>query len=164
MKETWECLSSAAIDAIEVECTKYPSDRRKSAIIKALFIAQEENGGWLSQDLINEVADVLGIPRIAAFEVATFYSMFDLNPVGSNKIYVCTSISCMLRGSDEILQHIKNRLNIDVNETTPDGKFTLKTAECLASCGTAPMMQINKDYHENLDQEKIDKILLELSE
>jgi len=157
-----QSLSPEVIKAINKELTKYPADQKKSAIMRALWLAQEANKGWLSVDLIHSVADFLQIPRISAFEIATFYTMYDLKPVGKNKIYVCTSLSCMLGGSDEILNHLQNKLDIDVEETTADGCFTLKTAECLAACGGAPMMQVNDQYYENLTIDSVDKLLAEL--
>lgn len=155
-------LTSDVIDAINKELTKYPADQKKSAIMRALWFAQAANGGWLSVELIHGVADFLEMPRIAAFEIATFYTMYDLKPTGKNKIYVCTSLSCMLRGSDKILQHITDTLNVEVEETTSDGCFTVKTAECLAACGGAPMMQVNDQYYENLTIESVDQLLAEL--
>lgn len=157
-----QTLSPEVIKAINKELTKYPADQKRSAIMSALWLAQQSNGGWLSVDLIHAVADFLDIPRISAFEIATFYTMYDLKPVGKNKIYLCTSLSCMLCGSDEILEHLKSKLGIDENETTKDGCFTLKTAECLAACGGAPMMQINDQYYENLTIDSVDKLLAEL--
>jgi NADH-quinone oxidoreductase subunit E len=157
-----QILTTDVIKAINKELAKYPPEQKKSAIMRALWIAQESNGGWLNVDLVNSVADFLEIPRIAAFEIATFYTMYDLKPTGKNKIYVCTSLSCMLRGSDEILSHLKDKLEVGIEETTPDGCFTLKTAECLAACGGAPMMQVNDQYYENLTIESVDQLLAEL--
>ncbi len=138
---------------------RFPKDRRRSAVIEILKIVQKENGGYLDENLIASVADYLGIPRIFAYEVATFYSMFDLNKVGRYKIYFCISISCMLCGSDELVEYVKNKLCIDFGETTDDGKFTLKKAECLAACGGAPVMLIGEKYYENLTVNNIDSIL-----
>ncbi|MDR2219796.1 MAG: NADH-quinone oxidoreductase subunit NuoE [Methylobacillus sp.] len=152
-------LSPESIAEIDKELTKYPPDRRQSAVISALRIAQDELG-WLSKDTISFVARHLGIPDIAALEVATFYNMFELEPVGRHKITVCTNISCMLRGSDEIVGHLKQRLGIDFNETTPDGRFTLKEGECMGACGGAPLFHVNnKRMCECLTPEKVDKIL-----
>lgn len=159
---TTTILSESAIKQIDHWLAKYPPEQRQSALLPALHIVQDENGGWLTEALMEAVADYLGIPRITAFEVATFYSMYELKPVGKHKICVCTSISCMLRGSHEIEEHLKKRLNINFGETTPDGKFTLKEVECLAACKNAPAMMINKDYYENLSPEKIDQILNDL--
>ena len=151
-------LSDAALAEIDRELAKYPTDRRQSALMAALRIAQDEHG-WLSPELIELVAEVIGVPPVRAYEVATFYSMYDLAPVGRHKINVCTNISCMLRGSDEIVAHLQKKLGVTFGETTADGKFTLKEAECLAACAGAPMMQLDHDYHENLTPQRIDEIL-----
>jgi len=151
-------LSEAALDEIQGELAKYPTDRRPSAIMAALRIAQDEHG-WLSPELIEEVAVIIGVPVVRAYEIATFYSMYDLEPVGRHKIEVCTNISCMLRGCDQVVDHLRQRLGIDFDQTTEDGKFTLREVECLAACAGAPMMAIGHDYYENLDAEKIDRIL-----
>ena len=152
-------LSPESIAKIENELTKYPANRRQAAVIAALHIAQEEKG-WLSQDTIAYVADYLGIPAIAALEVATFYSMFQLEPLGKYKITVCTNISCMLRDSDVIVDHLNKCLGIGFNQTTPDGKFTLKEGECMGACGGAPLFHINNTkMYEYLTPAKIDEIL-----
>ena len=124
--------------------------------------AQKDNKGWLTEELVSAVADYLGIARVSAMEVATFYSMFELEPVGRHKISICTNVSCMLCGSNEVVEHLKSKLKVDFGETTADGKFTLKEVECLAACGGAPAMQLNDDYYENLTPAKLDKILAEL--
>jgi len=140
--------------------TKYPKDQRRSAVVAALLAAQEQNGGHLTDAAMNAVADYLKIPHIETYEVATFYDMYNLKPIGKHKIAVCTNISCMLRGSDDIIKHLKNRLKIDINETTADGKFTVCEVECMAACGGAPMCQIDdRDYVENLTVNRIDEIL-----
>jgi len=155
-------LSQESIAKIEYELTKYPADRRQAAIMSALRIAQEEKG-WLSEETIAWVADYLGIPAIAAMEVATFYNMYQLTPVGRHKITVCTNISCMLRDSDAIVEHLNKRLGIGFNETTADGKFTLKEGECMGACGGAPLFHINNTRMcEFLTPEKVDEILKEL--
>ncbi len=151
-------LSDASRAEIERELAKYPAERRQSALLAALRIAQDEHN-WLSPELIERVAEVIGVPPVRAFEVATFYTMYDLKPVGRHKISVCTNVSCMLRGSDEIVAHLQQKLGVRFGETTADGKFTLKEAECLAACAGAPMMQLDRDYHENLTPERIDRIL-----
>lgn len=156
-------LSKAACEQIDIHIRKYPSDQKQSAVLPALHIAQEENDGWLSRELLDAVADYLDMPRVAVYEVATFYSMFELSPIGKHKISVCTNISCMLRGSEKIVSHLEDKLGIKVGETTKDGKFTLKEVECLAACVNAPVCQINKNYHENLTTEKIDQLLEEIS-
>lgn len=155
-------LSAESLAQIDRELTKYPEDRRQSAVMSALRIAQAELG-WLSKDTIAFVADYLRIPAIAALEVATFYNMYELEPVGRHKITVCTNISCMLRGSDDIVAHLENRLGIGFNETTADGKFTLKEGECMGCCGGAPLFHINNTRMcEHLTPEKVDDILGEL--
>lgn len=155
-------LPSKVCQQIDKWLEKYPADRKQSAVISALMITQEHHGGWLTNELIEAVADYLGIPTIAAYEVATFYSMFDLKPTGKYKIGLCTNISCMLGGCDRIANHLKKRLQIDFGETTADGRFTLKSVECLGACIEAPVMHLNKQYHEKLTPEKVDKILDEL--
>lgn len=152
-------LSYSAKKAIDEWVKKYPPDQKQSAVLYALTVVQKENKGWLTEPLMDAVAVYLGMPKIAVYEVATFYSLFDLNPVGRHKICVCTNISCLLRGSEEIVSHLKKSLNVDFNETTEDGRFTLKEVECLAACGGAPMMQIGDIYYENLTNDKIDTIL-----
>ena len=151
-------LSQAALDEIEQECAKYPPDRRQSALLAALRIAQDEHR-WLSSEMIEYVSGVIGVPAVRGYEVATFYSMYQLEPVGENVIHLCTNISCMLRGCDRIQGHIEDKLGIRMGETTADGKFTLQEVECLCACAGAPMMQVNKDYHENLTPERVDEIL-----
>ena len=151
-------LSPESLAEIDRELSKFPADRRQSALMAALRIAQDEHG-WLSPELIEYVAGVIGVPAVRALEVATFYSMYDLEPVGKHKIEVCTNISCMLRGCDKIVDHLKNKLDVDFGETTEDGKFTLREVECLAACAGAPMMQIGHDYYEDLTPEKVDQIL-----
>ncbi len=130
--------------------------------MSALRIVQNQNRGFLTTDLMDAVAEYLDMPPIAVYEVATFYSMYELEPVGRHKICVCTNISCMLRGSDEIVAHLENRLGIKLGQTTADGRVTLKEVECLGACVEAPMFQIGETYHGNLTAEKIDKILDEL--
>lgn len=154
-----DVLSPKAREHIDHWLRKYPQDQKQSAVIAALTFAQKENGGFLTNELIEAVAAYLGMPKIAVYEVATFYSMFELKPVGRHKICVCTNISCMLCGSEDIVKYLKSKLNIGFNETTPDGKYTLKSVECLAACCGAPAMQIGDDYYENLSTAKIDEIL-----
>lgn len=143
--------------------TKYPADKKQSAVLQALMFVQRDNGGWLSEGHLNAVADYLELPHIAVYEVATFYDMYDLKPVGKNKIDVCTNISCKLCGCDKIVNHLEKRLGIKVGQTTPDGRYTLKGVECLAACVGAPMMQLNDlNYYEKLTPEKVDHILDQL--
>jgi NADH-quinone oxidoreductase subunit E len=151
-------LSTESLDQVKREVAKYPLERKSSAVMAALRIAQEEHG-WLSVPLMDYIAELLGMRPIQVYEVASFYSMYDLKPVGKHKISICTNISCMLCGSDAIVKHLEQRLGIKLGETTPDGKVTLKEVECLAACCGAPMFQIGKDYYENLTPEKIDRIL-----
>lgn len=138
---------------------RFPESQKRSAVIEILKLAQKKNGGYLNEQLIADVADYLNIPKIFAYEVATFYSMFDLNKVGRYKLCFCVSISCMLCGSDDLILHVRKKLGIDFDETTVDGKFTLKRVECLAACGGAPVVLIGECYYENLDNESIDSIL-----
>lgn len=156
-------LSDKTKDQIDHWLKRYPANQKRSGVLYALRLVQEENAGWLTIDHMDAVAEYLNIPPIAVYEVATFYSMYDLSPVGRNKVKVCTSISCMLRGSDRIIAHIRDRLGINMDETTPDGLFTLREVECLAACGNAPALQINdREYFENITPEKIDLILDEI--
>ena len=151
-------LSPQSEHEIDLEIAKYPAAQKKAAVMAALTIAQRENG-WLTEETLDYVAHRLEIPAIRVAEVATFYSMYELKPVGRHKIGLCTNISCMLRGSDDIKKHIEDKLGIAPGQTTSDGKFTLKEVECLASCCGAPMMQIDDDYHENLTPDRVDEIL-----
>ena len=151
-------LSAAALREIDNELRKYPKDRRQSALLAALRIAQDEHN-WLSDALIEYVAKIIQVAPIRAYEVATFYSMYDLKPVGKHKISVCTNISCLLRGCDDVVAHLQHKLGIGFGETTEDGQFTLKEVECLAACAGAPMMQIGRQYYENLTTDRIDAIL-----
>jgi NADH-quinone oxidoreductase subunit E len=154
-------LSDASLVEIDRELAKYPEDRRQSAVMAALRIAQDEHG-WVSRELMERIAEYLGIPPIHVYEVATFYSMYERKPVGQHKICVCTNVSCLLCGSAGVLDHLQDRLGIGPGETTPDGRITIKEVECLGACGGAPMMQVDRDYHEYLTAEKIDRILEEL--
>lgn len=151
-------LSQASLDQIEYEASKYPVDKRASAVMAALRIAQEEKG-HLSSELIDYIADVVGMPSMRAYEVATFYSMYEHKACGETQIKVCTNISCMLRGSGEIVDRLEQRLGIKLGEVTADGKVGLKEVECLAACAGAPMLQLNKDYIEHLTPEKIDEMI-----
>ena len=138
---------------------RYPEGKHKSALIPVLHIAQAEFGGWLSPQTMDLVAEVLRLKPIEVYEVASFDSMFNLQPVGKCLIEVCRTSSCWLCGAEDIIDHLEHKLNIKVGETTSDGMFTLKAVECLGSCGTAPMMQVGADYHENLSIEKVDKLV-----
>ena len=138
---------------------RYPEGKHKSALLPVLHLAQEEFGGWLDVPVMDYVAEILNITPIEVYEVATFYSMYNMKPVGKYLFEVCQTGPCMLRGSDQIIDYIKNKLGIKVGETTEDGLFTLKTVECLGACGYAPMMQLGKTYREHLTPEKIDAII-----
>ena len=152
-------LSAEAIKKIDYELTKYPADQRQAAVMSALRIVQTERG-WLSKESISEVAAYLRMPDIAALEVATFYNMYDLENVGKYKITICTNISCMLRDSDAIVNHLQAKLGVGFNEVTADGKFCLKEGECMGACGGAPLMMVNNHtLHEFLTPENVDVIL-----
>lgn len=140
---------------------RYPSGKQKSALLPVLHLAQVEFGGWLDVPVMDYVAGLLQLEPIEVYEVASFYSMFNLKPVGKHLFEVCQTGPCMLNGSDDIIDYIKQKLNIGVGETTADGMFTLKTVECLGACGYAPMMQYGKTYREHLTKEKVDAIIEE---
>jgi len=153
-------ISPKAQAEIDHWVAKFPEERKQSAVIAALTAVQNENGGSLTAELMDAVADNLGMAPIAVYEVASFYSMFDLEPVGRHKISVCTNISCMLCGGEKIVEHISTKLGIKLGETSSDGKFTLnREEECLAACAGAPMMVVDGHYHEQLTAEKVDAIL-----
>ena len=155
-------LSPEALAKIDKELTKYPPDRRSSAIIAALTIAQDEKS-WLSRETIEFVAAYLGMPAIAAWEVATFYAMYNLEPVGRHKITICTNLPCALQGADAAAAHLKERLGIDFGQTTPDGAFTLKEGECFGACGDAPVCLLNeKKMLDGMTPERIDALIQEL--
>jgi len=140
---------------------RYPDGRQKSALLPVLHMAQEEGGGWLSVEAMDYVASLLNLETIEVYEVATFYSMYNLKPVGKYIFEVCQTGPCMLNGSDQIIDYIKQKLGIHAGETTADGMFTLKTVECLGACGYAPMMQLGSNYREHLTREKVDMIIEE---
>ncbi len=140
---------------------RYPEGKQKSALLPVLHLAQDTFGGWLSAETMDYVAELLQISSIEVYEVATFYSMYNLKPVGKYMFEVCQTGPCMLRGSDDIIQYIGDKLGIKPGETTTDGLFTLKTVECLGACGYAPMMQLGKHYREHLTKEKVDAIVEE---
>jgi NADH-quinone oxidoreductase subunit E len=141
--------------------SRYPQGKHKSALLPLLHLAQDEFGGWLDVPVMDYVASLLSIEPIEVYEVATFYSMYNLKPVGRYVFEVCQTGPCMLNGSDDIIDYIKQRLSINVGETTADGMFTLKTVECLGACGYAPMMQLGKTFREHLTKEKVDQIIEE---
>jgi len=153
-------LSAHVREEIDHWVAKFPAGRQRSAVIAALHAAQHENNGFLTPELMTAVAEYLQLPPIQVFEVASFYSMFETKPVGRHSISVCTNISCMLRGGDDILAHVEKRLGIKAGESTPDGKFYLKVEEeCLAACCGAPMMMVDHVYHENLTPKAVDEVL-----
>ena len=156
-------LSKQTRQHIDHWVAKFPADRKRSALIQSLMAAQEQNDGWLSREMITAVADYLELPAAWAYEVATFYSMFDLQPVGRHKVNICTNISCMLRGAETVVTHAEQKLGIKMGQTTADGRVTLKLEEeCLAGCCGAPMMVVDGHYQENLTPEKFDAIIDEL--
>ncbi|MCN4143593.1 MAG: NADH-quinone oxidoreductase subunit NuoE [Thiohalomonas sp.] len=154
-----ELINTASREDIDQWVAKYPADKKQSAVMAALRIVQDQNGCWLTTELMDAVADYLDMDKIHVYEVATFYSMYEHKPLGKHKICVCTNISCMVCGSGEIVAHLEDKLDIKMGETTEDNRFTLKEVECLGACSGAPMMQIGENYYENLDAEKIDTIL-----
>jgi NADH-quinone oxidoreductase subunit E len=154
-------FSTEKLDLVAKLIARYPEGKQKSALIPILHLAQQEFGGWLDVPVMDYVASLLKIEPIEVYEVASFYSMFNLKPVGKHLFEVCQTGPCMLNGSDNIIDYIKQKLNINVGETTADGMFTLKTVECLGACGYAPMMQYGKTYREHLTREKVDQIIEE---
>ena len=157
-----ELLTPEIRAEIDKWVAKYPDGWRQSAVMWALRVVQEKNRGSLTTELMDQVADYLDMPPISVYEVATFYSMYEHNKVGRHKICVCTNVTCMVCGSDQVVDHLKKTLGIGLGETTSDNRITLKEVECLGACGGAPMFQVGNDYHENLTPEGIDKILDEL--
>lgn len=152
-------FSDEAMNTVNTIISRYPQGKQKSALLPILHVAQAEFGGWLSPEVMDYVADILKIKPIEVFEVASFYTMYNLKPVGKCVLEVCQTSSCWLNGAEDIVKYIEKKLNIKVGETTNDGMFTLKVAECLGSCGTAPMLQCGASFHENLTYEKVDKLL-----
>jgi NADH-quinone oxidoreductase subunit E len=155
-----QALSENIREEIDRWVAKFPEDRKRSAVIGALHAAQHENEGFLTVDLMNGVADYLDLPPIQVYEVATFYSMFQTKPVGRHNVAICTNVSCMLRGADDIVAHVEMKLGIKLGESTSDGRvFLKKEEECLAACCGAPMMMVDHKYHENLTIAQVDEIL-----
>lgn len=155
-----ELLSEHTRDEIDHWVSKFPADRKRSAVIGALNAAQHQNIGFLTTELMDAVAAYLDLAAIHVYEVASFYSMYETKPVARNNVAICTNISCLLMGSDKIVDHIENKLGIKIGESTEDGRIFLKCEEeCLAACAGGPMMQVNHVYHENLTPEKVDQIL-----
>lgn len=155
-------FSAETMELVQRIIKRYPEGKQKSALLPVLHLAQAEFDGWLSAPVMDYVASILSIRPIEVYEVASFYSMYNLEPVGKCLIEVCQTGPCWLRGSDDIVDHLEKKLNIKVGETTADGMFTLKTVECLGSCGTAPMLQCGSDYYENLTTEKVDTLIEKL--
>lgn len=153
-----QLVSPSALKEIEQWVAKYPSDQKQSAVMAVLRIVQEEHG-HLTEMLMNTVAVYLDMPPIAVYEVASFYTMYELSPVGRHTVNVCTNISCKLRGSQDIVDKLEHELGVRLGETTADGRYTLRAVECLGACVNAPMMQVDKDYHENLTPEKLRGVL-----
>jgi NADH-quinone oxidoreductase subunit E len=155
-------LSAASLQRIDREIAKYPPERRQSAVMGALIIAQDEKG-WLASETMDFVAHYLGMPPVAVYEVATFYSMYNLKPTGTYKLTLCTCLPCGLQGSLAAADHLREKLGIGFNETTPDGHFTLKEGECMGACAMAPVLLVNnKKMHDYMTNEKIDQLLKEL--
>lgn len=155
-------FSDDQLKKVQEIVARYPDGKQKSALIPVLHLAQDTFGGWLSAETMDYVASLLKLEPIEVYEVATFYSMYNLKPVGRYIFEVCQTGPCMVKGSDDIIDYIKSTLGIGVGETTTDGMFTLKTVECLGACGYAPMMQLGKHYREHLTKEKVDGIIAEL--
>ena len=155
-----ELLSDHAREEIDQWRARFPDGRQRSAIIGGLHVVQHENDGFLTAELMNAVAEYLDVPTIQVYEVATFYSMFQTHPVGRHNVAICTNISCMLRGAEDIVQHVEGKLGIKLGESTEDGRIYLKREEeCLAACCGAPMMMVDHVYHENLTNDEVDNIL-----
>ena len=154
-----DILSPDAIARIDAWIAKFPADRKRAAVLSALRIAQEENDNYLSEPVMKAVADYLEIPRIAVYEVATFYTMFNLEKPGRHVVSLCTNVSCMLAGSDRLLQVFREQYGIGPGETSADGRITLKEVECMAACGGAPMCEVGRQYHENLTPDTLTTLL-----
>ena len=160
MSQKSAILNAETCARIELWVDKFPTEHKRSALIQAMMAAQEQNGGWLNNELIEAVAAYLELPPVWAYEVASFYSMFDQQPTGRHKVNICTNISCWLNGAEDIVRHVEGKLGTKLGETTEDGRITLVVEEeCLAACCGAPMMVVDGHYHENLDAERVDEIL-----
>lgn len=151
-------VSAEGVQRIDEWIAKYPADEKQSAVMEALMVVQAENN-YLTSEAMDAVADYLDMPAISVYEVASFYTMYEHKPVGRHTVNVCTNISCLLRDSAAVVDHLEKKLDIKLGETTCDGRFTLRSVECLGACVNAPMMQIDKDYHEKLTSDKIDAAL-----
>ncbi len=160
---TGEMLSEAAKKHIDQWILRYPPEQKRSGVFEALRYVQAENDGYLTLPLMNAVADHLNMPPIAVYEVASFYTMYNLSKVGKHLVQVCTNVSCMLNGAEKIVEHLKKTLGVNFNETTADGRVTLKEVECLGACVNAPVCQIGQTYHEHLTTDKMDALLASLT-
>ncbi len=159
-----DCDKSTLFDpetraAIDAEVAKYPPEWKQSAVMPALTLVQDANGGWLTRDLMDAVAAYLDMPVVSVYEVATFYGMYDLEPQGRHKVCVCNSVSCLLLGSEELIEHVESKYGVRPGETTPDGRFTFKEVECLGACRHAPAVLLDKTYHEDLSPEALDELI-----
>ncbi|MGQ4001832.1 NAD(P)H-dependent oxidoreductase subunit E [Francisellaceae bacterium CB300] len=154
-----ELISLEAREDIDRVLTKFPEDQKKSAILEGLHILQDQNGGFLTDDLQTALAEYLDVSKVDVYEVATFYCMYDLAPVGKHKLNVCTNVSCMLNGAYELLSHIEKKLDIKPGQTTKDGRITLKEVECQGACCGSPMLEVDKIFYENLTVEKVNQII-----
>lgn len=160
MSETSPVLSAHLREEIDQWVARFPAGRQRSAVVSALRLAQHENDGYLTPALMDAVAEYLELPAVQVYEVATFYSMLETEPCGRHHVSICTNVSCMLRGGDELLRHAEEKLGVRAGESTPDGRILLKREEeCLAACCGAPMMMVDHVYHENLTPERLDEIL-----
>jgi len=160
MSDVASVLNQHSMDEISEWMSRYPEDQKQSAVLAALRVAQHQNEGFLTTELMDAVAAVLDMPPIAVYEVASFYSMFETKPCGRHNVAICTNISCMLMGSDTIVEHVEKKFGIKLGESTPDGRIYLKVEEeCLAACAGGPMMQVDHVYHTNLTPDKVDEIL-----
>ncbi len=160
MKDTeFKVIKGEVKARIDRWISHYPADQRQSAVMPALRIVQEVNGGYLTPELMDEVAAYLDMQPAAVYEVATFYSMYEHQPVGKHKICVCHNISCLLRDVDDLIEYLKEKLGVDIGEVTPDGRFSIKKVECLGACGEAPVAMIGKEYYGNLTRERLDELL-----
>jgi NADH-quinone oxidoreductase subunit E len=158
-----QILSEHVREEIDRWRARFPEGRQRSAVLGALHAVQHENNGYLTEELMDGVAEYLGLPNINVYEVAAFYSMFQTNPVGRHNVAICTNVSCMLRGADDIVAHVEGKLGIQLGQSTADGRIYLKKEEeCLAACCGAPMMMVDHKYHENLTTTKVDELLDEL--
>ena len=153
-------LSDHIREEIDLWKSRFPKDRQRSAVLSALHAVQHENHGYITAEQMNAVADYLDLPTIQVYEVATFYSMFQTKEVGRNEVAICTNVSCMLRGAEDIVEHVENKLDVKLGESTADGRiFLKKEEECIAACCGAPVMMVNHKYYENLSKEQVDEIL-----